>query len=77
MRNEPNKENKMENNATVFAVSIGENYEGGTIAKIFASLEGARSFCENNNSGDWEEMDSNEWVSGCDHMIIEKIKVEA
>jgi hypothetical protein len=77
MRNETNKENNMENNAAVFAVSIGENCEGGTIAGIFASLESARTFCENNNSGDWEEMDSDEWVSGCDRMIIEKYKVEA
>jgi len=73
---------------TVYVVSIGENHEGGKVQKLFASLDGARAFCENHevlNLGDWEEVDFREWASDCafmwasdcDFMIIEKIKVEA
>ena len=65
---------------TVYAVSIGENHEGGRIDKIFASLARARSYCRDHkilNSGGWSEIDFCDWSDGCNFMIIEKIKVEA
>jgi hypothetical protein len=80
MRNTTNEEKNMENNSAVFAVSIGENHEGGRIDKIFASLARARSYCRDHkilNSGGWSEIDFCDWSDGCNFMIIEKIKVEA
>jgi hypothetical protein len=66
---------------TVFVVTLGEAYEGGSVQKIFKTATGARKFVEERMAQDifhkkWKEVSHNHWTRGCDMYDIEEYEVE-
>ena len=60
---------------TVYIVSRGEMYEGGTTLGVFARVDQARRFAREyvaNDRGEWEEEETDRWTCGCNVVEIDE-----